>query len=125
MSGQLSDVGVAGLCYAGRILALRLAARGVRVSLLDSSVASVEEFVTQNAGTRGGLVGYTDREDFVESLHTPRRVVVFETGRDQLTLMLRLSWQEQDCLLECPVPDDTVSSGDLEQIELTLLFQLA
>jgi hypothetical protein len=39
--------------------------------------------------------------------------------------MLRLSWQEQDCLLECPVPDDTVSSGDLEQIELTLLFQLA
>jgi 6-phosphogluconate dehydrogenase len=124
-SEQLSDAGVAGLCSAGRALALRLAGRGVRVSLLDSSAASVEAFVTQNAGTRGGLVGYTDREDFIESLREPRRAVVFETGNDRLAIVLRLSWQEPDCLLECPVHDDAVSSGDLEQIEMALLFQLA
>ncbi|MDR3717914.1 MAG: NAD(P)-binding domain-containing protein [Bryobacteraceae bacterium] len=124
ISEQLSDVGVTGLCAAGRGLALRLAAAGLRVSLLDDSPASVEEFVAQNAGTRGGLVGYADCSDFLESLNTPRRIVAFRTGNDRLAVLPHLLVREPDYLLDCPAPDGSVSSFDLEQIEMTLRFQL-
>jgi 6-phosphogluconate dehydrogenase len=123
ISEQLSDVGVTGLCSAGRALALRLAAAGVRVSLLDDSPASVEEFVAQNAGTRGGLVGYANYSDFLESLNTPRRIVAFGTGNGPLAALPHLLLREPDYLLNCPAHDGTVSSFDLEQIELTLRFQ--
>lgn len=123
MSAQLSDVGIAGLCPAGRILALRLAATGARVSLWDSSAASVGEFVAQNAGTLGGLTGYSDREDFVDSLSTPRRMVMF-TPVAQPAASLRTALPGTDRLLEYPWRDDAISSGDLEQLELALLFQL-
>jgi hypothetical protein len=123
-SAQRSNAGVVGLCSVGRTLALRLAATGVRVSLLDDSAANVEEFVAQNTGTRGGLVGYTSCEDFVESLNTPRRVVVFETRQDRLAVVLRLSWQEPNRLLEYLLHDETISSGDLEQLEMALRCQL-
>jgi 6-phosphogluconate dehydrogenase len=121
MSAQLSDVGVAGLCSAGRILALRLAATGARVSLWNSSAARVEDFVAQNAGTRGGLVGYSDREDFVASLNTPRRIVMFETA-PRSAASLRTLLHATDLLLEYPLPKDAVPSGDIEQLELALLF---
>jgi 6-phosphogluconate dehydrogenase len=124
-SGQLSDVGVAGLCSAGRILALRLAALGLRVSLWDASAGEVEEFVTSHAGTRGGLVGYTDRGDFVESLNAPRRIVVFETPTGLEGASLRTLLLVTDRLLEYPWQDETVSSDDLAQVEMTLVFQLA
>ena len=124
-SGQLSDVGVAGLCTAGSVLALRLSTLGLRVSLWDASAASVEEFITQNAGTRGGLVGYTDREDFVESLNAPRRIVVFETPSGFAGASVRTLLRDTDRLLEYPWQDETVSSDDLAQIEMTLVFRLA
>jgi hypothetical protein len=76
-----------------------------------------------NAGTRGGLVGYADCRDFLESLNTPRRIVAFGTGNDPLAALPRLVLREPDYLLNCPTHDGTVSSFDLEQIELTLRFQ--
>jgi 6-phosphogluconate dehydrogenase len=121
MSAQLSDLGVAGLCSAGRILALRLAATGARVSLWNSSAARVEEFVAQNPGTRGGLVGYSDREDFVASLNTPRRIVMFEIA-PRSAASLRALLHATDLLLEYPLPEDAVPPGDIEQLELALLF---
>ena len=125
ISGQLSDVGVTGLCAAGSVLALRLSTLGLRVSLWDASAASVEEFITQHAGTRGGLVGYTDREDFVESLNAPRRIVVFETPSGFAGASVRTLLRDTDRLLEHPWQDKAVPIDDLEQLELALLFQLA
>ncbi len=122
---QLSDVGVVGLCTAGRTLALRLAATGLRVSLLGDSAASAEEFVARNAGTRGGMVGYANAQDFVESLHAPRRVVAFETGHESLAAPPRLAWNEVERLLECRLRDGTVSSFDLGLLEMTLVYLLA
>ena len=104
---------------------MRLSTLGLRVSLWDASAASVEEFITQHAGTRGGLVGYTDRLDFVESLNAPRRIVVFEMPAGFAGASLRSLLRETDRLLEHPWQDKAVPIDDLEQLELALLFQLA
>jgi len=123
--GQLSDVGVAGLCLAGRTLTLRFAATGLRVSLWDPSAGLMEKFVSANAATRGGLAGYANGEDFIESLSTPRRIAAFEIGCDPEAAFLRRSLREPDRLLEFPLREEPVTPGDLDQLEMTLVFQLA
>jgi 6-phosphogluconate dehydrogenase len=125
VSEQLSDVGVAGLCSAGCALVLRLAAAGLRVSLWDASAGALEAFVTLNVATRGGLVGYASSEDFFESLNTPRRIAVFETGPGLLVASLRPSLQEPDRLLEFPWREEPMAPGELDLLELTLVSQLA
>lgn len=77
MSEQASEFGVIGLTPAGRAIALRLAARGGRVSLWDDSFNVVEQFVLDHKDTRGGLVGYADLEDFFGSLAPSAAVVLF------------------------------------------------
>jgi 6-phosphogluconate dehydrogenase len=124
MSGQLSDLGVAGLCPAGQALTLRLAGLGLRVSIFDASAGLVEEFVTHHAGTRGGLVGYVDCEDFVESLNAPRRIVVFETSAGPAAGALRTLLRDSDRLLEYPSHEEEVPFDDLAQLEMTLTCQL-
>ena len=125
MSGQLSDVGVVGLCSVGRSFALRLAAMGLRVSLWDASPGSAEEFVERQDGTRGGLVGYADCEDFVESLNSPRRIIFFETEAGPVSALLRTLLRETDRLLEYPLLGEDVPLDELTQLELTLVFQMA
>ncbi|MGD0578179.1 MAG: NAD(P)-binding domain-containing protein [Bryobacteraceae bacterium] len=77
MSEQASEFGVIGLTVAGQAIALRLAARGCRVSLWDASFATVEQFALDHIDTRGGLLGYEDLEDFFDSLALPPRAVFF------------------------------------------------
>jgi 6-phosphogluconate dehydrogenase len=125
LPGQLSDVGIVGLCSVGRSFALRLAATGLRVSLWDASPGSAEEFVARQDGTRGGLVGYADREDFVESLNSPRRIMLFETGTGPAPASLRTLLRESDRLLEFPLHEQDVTLDDLAQLEMTLVFQMA
>lgn len=123
-SDQFSAVGVAGLCRAGRALALRLAADGLRVSLWDASFAELEEFVTANMAARGGLVGYANADDFFASLNTPRRIAVFEREPRSLTVSLRSRLQETDRLLEAPWDDPAFDAADASVLELTLTAQL-
>jgi 6-phosphogluconate dehydrogenase len=125
MSRQLSDLGVAGLCAAGRALALRLADLGLRVSLYDASSGIVEEFAARNAGARGGFVGYVNCEDFVDSLDSPRRIVVFETAPGPAACALRTLLRDTDRLLEYPLHEEHVPFDDLAQLEMTLVFQMA
>ncbi len=77
MSEQASEFGVIGLTAAGRALALRLTARGARVSLWDASFAEVEQFALAHIDTRGGLLGFADLEDFFDSLAVPLRAAFF------------------------------------------------
>ncbi len=77
MSEQASEFGVIGLTPAGEAIALRLAARGGRVSLWDSSFEVVERVALDHRDTRGGLVGYADMEDFFDSLTGGAPVVLF------------------------------------------------
>ncbi len=109
-----------GLCAVARALALRLAATGLRVSLWDSSAPAIEEFVVDNYRTLGGLVGFANRDDFFESLNSPWRIVAFDTESANIARPLRVS----DRLLEYPFADVLSTPADLDQLELTLLFQL-
>ncbi len=123
--GRLSDAGIAGPGSAGRALALRLAAAGLRVSLWDASAGAVEAFVTSYDSARGGLVGYADCEDFVESLNTPRRIVLFEPQTGLRSALPRALLEPADRVLEYPVYDEDIPCGDVAQLELTLVFQMA
>lgn len=109
-----------GLCTLARALALRLAARGLRVSLWDRSGQVMEDFVASNATTAGGLVGYADRDDFFESLNSPWRIVAFDMEAGTVARSLRVS----DRLLEYPFIEVLSTPADLDQLELTLIFQL-
>jgi 6-phosphogluconate dehydrogenase len=77
MSEQASEFGVIGLTAAGQAIALRLAARGGRVSLWDASFATVEQFARAHVDTRGGLLGFADLDDFFDSLALPPRAAFF------------------------------------------------
>ena len=77
VSEQASEFGVIGLTVAGQAIALRLAARGCRVSLWDASFAEVERFAQAHVDTRGGLLGFADLEDFFDSLALPPRAAFF------------------------------------------------
>lgn len=98
---------------------------GLRVSLWDVSAGSAEGFVAGQEGTRGGLVGYADCEDFAESLNTPRRIVVFEREAGPASFSLRPLLGDTDRLLEYPFHEEAVPFDDLAQLEMTLLFQMA
>jgi|GEM_PF-2252195 len=124
-SDQFSAVGVAGLCRAGRALALRLAADGLRVSLWDASFAELEEFVTANMAARGGLIGYANAGDFFASLNTPRRIAVFEREPHSLTASLRPRLFSADRLLEAPWDDSAFEAAELDLLELSLTAELA
>jgi len=77
MSEQASEFGILGLTGTAQALALRLAASGCRVSLWDFCFDALREFLVQHIGTRGGLVGFEDIEDFLESLALPARAACF------------------------------------------------
>ncbi len=83
MSEQASEFGVIGLTPAGQAIALRLAARGGRVSLWDNSFEVVERFALDHRDTRGGLVGNADMEDFFDSLSRGAPVVLFVPAGDE------------------------------------------
>jgi hypothetical protein len=120
---QRCDAGVAGRCPAARAIALRLASDGLRVAVWDPEFAALEEFIVDNAATRGGLVGYTDLRDFATALHTPRQAVSFPTGPGAPHLALRALFSAADRLIEYPATECT--PDELAQIELTLTFLMS
>jgi 6-phosphogluconate dehydrogenase len=103
---------------------LRLAARGLRVSVWDAAVEHVARFEICEHEARDGMVAYEDFEDFVESLNTPRRIVIFEQEADSAALALRSLLRETDRLLEYPHCVGALPFDELALLELTLVFQL-
>ncbi len=75
-----SDVGLIGLAVMGENLALNMAGKGWTVSVYNRTVAGVEEGVVerfiQKRGQGFPLRGYTDIPHFVESIATPRKIMM-------------------------------------------------
>ena len=71
-----SDIGLIGLAVMGQNLALNIADHGFRVSVYNRTVSKTESFVAENPNTPGGLEGFVDLKDFVESIQRPRKIII-------------------------------------------------
>lgn len=68
------QIGVVGMAVMGRNLALNIESRGYTVSVFNRSREKTEEVIAENPGKK--LVPYYTVQEFVESLETPRRILL-------------------------------------------------
>lgn len=68
------QIGVVGMAVMGRNLALNIESRGYTVSVFNRSGDKTEEVIAENPGKK--LVPYFTVQEFVESLETPRRILL-------------------------------------------------
>ena len=68
------QIGVVGMAVMGRNLALNIESRGYTVSVFNRSREKTEEVIAENPGKK--LVPYYTVKEFVESLETPRRILL-------------------------------------------------
>jgi len=71
-----ADVGMIGLAVMGRNLALNMADHGYAVAAFNRNTSVMQEFVSGNPDTPGGLVACGTLRDLVHSLERPRRIVM-------------------------------------------------
>ncbi len=69
-----SDIGLIGLAVMGQNLARNIASRGFSVSVYNRTTATMEAFIKDH-GT-DNLVGQTELKDFVESIKSPRKIII-------------------------------------------------
>ena len=69
-----SDFGLIGLAVMGQNLVLNVESRGFQVSVFNRTTSVTEEFVSANPDKK--LVGTSTLEEFVQSLATPRKVMI-------------------------------------------------
>ena len=82
MSDELSDIGLIGLAVMGQNLALNIADHGFKISVFNRTAAKTEAFVAKNPDTPGGLVGFPELKDFIQSLKRPRKIVILVKAGD-------------------------------------------
>lgn len=68
------QIGVVGMAVMGRNLALNIESRGYTVSVFNRSREKTEEVIAENPCKK--LVPYYTVQEFVESLETPRRILL-------------------------------------------------
>lgn len=68
------QIGVVGMAVMGRNLALNIESRGYTVSVFNRSREKTEEVIAENPCKQ--LVPYYTVQEFVESLETPRRILL-------------------------------------------------
>ncbi|PZQ74059.1 MAG: phosphogluconate dehydrogenase (NADP(+)-dependent, decarboxylating) [Variovorax paradoxus] len=74
MSDSKSDFGLIGLAVMGQNLVLNVESRGFQVSVYNRTTSVTDAFVAKNPGKK--LVGCDTLEAFVQSLATPRKIMV-------------------------------------------------
>ncbi|MBD3858771.1 NADP-dependent phosphogluconate dehydrogenase [Bacillus sp. 28A-2] len=68
------QIGVVGLAVMGKNLALNIESRGFSVSVYNRSSSKTEEFLQESTGKN--VVGTYSIEEFVQSLETPRKILL-------------------------------------------------
>jgi len=101
---EKSDIGLVGLAVMGQNLALNIADHGFQISVYNRTTSKTDAFVNANADTPGGLVGAKSLEDFVQSLKSPRKVIILvQAGRATDAVI--------DGLVPLLDPDDIIIDG--------------
>lgn len=80
MEDKLSDVGLIGLAVMGENLALNMESKDWKVSVYNRTVPGIEEGVVDRfingRGKGKNICGFTEIKDFVDSLETPRKIMM-------------------------------------------------
>lgn len=95
------QIGVVGMAVMGRNLALNIESRGYTVSIFNRSSDKTEEVVAENPGKK--LVPYYTVKEFVESLETPRRILLMVkagAGTDSAINSLKPYLEKGDIIID-------------------------
>jgi len=71
-----ADIGLIGLAVMGQNLALNIADHGFKVAAYNRTTATMRDFVAQNPGTPGGLVGCATMAELVQAVKRPRKFII-------------------------------------------------
>lgn len=105
------QIGVVGMAVMGRNLALNIESRGYTVSVFNRSREKTEEVIAENPGKK--LVPYYTVKEFVESLETPRRILLMVkagAGTDAAIDSLKPYWKKAISLLMAVTPSSRTQS---------------
>jgi 6-phosphogluconate dehydrogenase len=104
---KLSDIGMIGLAVMGENLALNMESKGFRVSVYNRTLPGVEEGVVDRfmngRGNGRNFTGTTDLKDFVQSIKTPRKIMMMvKAGKpvDELISQLLPLLDKGDLLID-------------------------
>ncbi|QNN22273.1 NADP-dependent phosphogluconate dehydrogenase [Planctomycetales bacterium ZRK34] len=79
MSNGKSDIGLIGLAVMGQNLVLNMADHGYTVSVFNRTTSKMEDFIKhcqENEPSAERVVGHAELKDFVDSIATPRKIVL-------------------------------------------------
>ena len=96
------QIGVIGLAVMGKNLALNIESRGYSVSVYNRSRPSIDELVEEAKGKK--IVGTYSLEEFVNSLETPRKIILMiRAGQpvDDTIASLKQYISKGDLIIDC------------------------
>lgn len=76
MVNNQSDIGLIGLAVMGQNLALNIADHGFQISVFNRTPSTTQAFVEEHPNTPGGLQGHDRLESFIQSLKSPRKIII-------------------------------------------------
>ncbi len=71
-----SDIGLIGLAVMGQNLALNIADHDYKTSVYNRTYSKTEDFINNNALNNQNLVGFDSLDSFVESLESPKKIII-------------------------------------------------
>ncbi len=71
-----SDIGLIGLAVMGQNLALNIADHDYKTSVYNRTYSKTEHFINNNALNNQNLVGFDSLDSFVESLESPKKIII-------------------------------------------------
>jgi len=76
MAKELSEIGLIGLAIMGQNLALNIVDHAYNISVYNRTTSKMEKFIADHQNVPGNLIGQASLEDFVQSIATPRKIVI-------------------------------------------------
>ncbi|MCH8474501.1 MAG: NADP-dependent phosphogluconate dehydrogenase [Opitutales bacterium] len=76
MEKATSEIGLIGLAVMGQNLALNIADHGFPISVYNRTTSKTDAFLEANPNTPGKLIGTKTPEEFVQSLKSPRKIII-------------------------------------------------
>lgn len=86
---QKAEIGLIGLAVMGENLALNIESKGFRISVFNRTITKVNNFINGKAAEKN-LIGTYSIEEFINSLQTPRRIILMVKAGDPVDQFIDL-----------------------------------